>query len=104
MTSELDKHKSTFFELINKGVTAICGFLLVIVFNNIRNEINEIKTDLKLSISNYNDINTRLKIIEYKIENKNTSYDYPSFDMDKLYFLKPEEYEFNRKDSKKTKS
>jgi hypothetical protein len=98
---EKKKETTSGLEKLNKIITGVCAFLLVLVVNDIRSSISDIKAEVKQASALYQDLNTRVTIIEYsmgiKPKDKSTSL-LRSEVTNPLYahavFTKPEEYEF----------
>jgi hypothetical protein len=122
----IEKPKESALEKVNKIITGICAFLLVLVFNDIRTQISDIRIEMKqtfnqLTISDgqtqekYNALNTRVTLIEYtlklpdtkqtntkNIDVKTNKIDTVESLFNSLVFIKPQEYEFARKNPKNT--
>ena len=102
-----NKKNISILENINKFLIPIIAFLLAYTFNDFKTQLSEMKADIK-SVS---EIKTRLSIIEYKLNipgpfqkvNTTSMLNFPSdryLLTENLIFIKPEEYEINRKDKK----
>lgn len=101
MDESIKKKETSALEKLNKIITGVCAFLLVLVVNDIRSSISDIKAEVKQASALYSDLNMRVTIIEYSMgikpssKQKPTSF-IPNADsalMGELVFTKPEEYE-----------
>ncbi len=101
---EKPEKKESALDKINKIITAICAFLLVLVFTDIRNQIADIRTDVKAVSGQYMELKGRVTILEYVtgfktnegkkgISNLNKIIDNSPISPFKTVFTKPDEYE-----------
>lgn len=98
--------ETTALEKLNKIITGVCAFLLVLVVNDMRSSLSDIKADVKQASALYSDLNTRVTIIEYSMGIKpvkgeavkptslNQRVDSISSNFSHLVYTKPDEYEF----------
>lgn len=95
--------ESSALERLNKITTGICAFLAVLVLNDIRTSVSDLKDEVKSYVSLYNNLEKRVSILEYSYQNKVNTYN-NSFPKDTMYvnyhssvFTKPEEITVKKK-------
>lgn len=94
--------ESSALERLNKITTGICAFLAVLVLNDIRTSVSDLKDEVKSYVSLYNNLEKRVSILEYSKTVPN-SYN-SAFPKDSTYvsyhssvFTKPEEISIKKK-------
>lgn len=103
---EIIKEKETetsALEKLNKIITGLCAFLAVLVLNDIRTSVSDLKDEVKSYVSLYNTLEKRVSILEYSYQNKTNVYN-STFPKDSMYvnyhssvFTKPEEITVKKK-------
>lgn len=97
------ENESSALEKLNKVITGICAFLAVLVLNDIRTSVKDLKDEVKAYVASYNNLEKRVSILEYSFQNiKATTYipaskDTFLFNGEQTYFTKPEEITIKKK-------